>query len=251
MDQAYWDALAPTFGDDVMEVGSLDLQGRLVAALDRVASPRRSVADLGCGRGVMIPALLKRFRSVTAVDFSAELLALARKQFSESKQLRYRQLNLASEKGWGWTADVVLCVSVLIVANRARLRRFGDTIARTVRRGGTLILTVPALESHLHVYHTLVHLRETLGGDQGMSMAVARRWVAREVPSVLDGAVAIDGVPTKHWMREEIVRFVQQAGLRVTDVERVEYPWTSELIDPPKSLGGPYPWDWLVVARRR
>ena len=125
-----------------------------------------------------------------------------------------------------------------------------ESIVRFTRRGGTALITVPALESCIHVYETLIRLRKELGGGNGLSRREARREFDKEVPSVLDGLVSIQGVPTKHWMKQEVVAFIEDAGLTVERVRRVEFSWESEIDSPPEWLGKPYPWDWLVVARR-
>jgi hypothetical protein len=67
---------------------------------------------------------------------------------------------------------------------------------------------------------------------------------------VLDGNVLIQGVPTKHWMQDEITQKVIEAGLIVKRVRRVEYRWESEIVSPPEWLDSPHPWDWFLVATR-
>jgi hypothetical protein len=67
---------------------------------------------------------------------------------------------------------------------------------------------------------------------------------------VLGGLLAIDGVPTKHWLREELEVALRAAGFAVEAVDKVEYDWSTEFSDPPKWLKAPYPWDWAVAARR-
>jgi hypothetical protein len=51
-------------------------------------------------------------------------------------------------------------------------------------------------------------------------------------------------------MREEIITFLSDIGFEVGKVSRIQYPWHEEMTDAPSWLKGPYPWDWLVVAKR-
>ncbi|NIP24102.1 MAG: hypothetical protein GWN67_07875 [Phycisphaerae bacterium] len=51
-------------------------------------------------------------------------------------------------------------------------------------------------------------------------------------------------------MREEIITFLSDMGFEVGTVSRVQYPWHEEMTNAPSWLKVPYPWDWLVVARR-
>jgi SAM-dependent methyltransferase len=72
----YYRALAPEYLD-----GALDLPGGddLVVALDAFA-PAGDVLELACGPGSWTPQLLRYATSVTAVDSSLEMLALARER---------------------------------------------------------------------------------------------------------------------------------------------------------------------------
>ena len=60
----------------------------------------------------------------------------------------------------------------------------------------------------------------------------------------------IDGVPTKHWLREELQVALRAAGFVVESVDKVEYGWDTEFPDPPRWMKDPWPWDWAVAARR-
>ena len=40
------------------------------------------------------------------------------------------------------------------------------------------------------------------------------------------------------------------AGFEVKKIQRVQYPWHEEMTNAPAWLEAPYPWDWLVLARR-
>ena len=77
MDRNYWDRLAGSFSDEVIELAKEDVNGVLLEELDRVASKKRRVVDLGCGAGALLPQLAERFREVVGVDFSKALLRQA------------------------------------------------------------------------------------------------------------------------------------------------------------------------------
>ena len=249
MNQRYWDKLARSFSDEVIELAKEDRNGVLLEELDRMASKRRRVVDLGCGVGVLIPELTKRFKEVLAVDFSKKLLSVAENRYSGAK-VNFMQADLTCPLEPARPADVTVCSSVLILASRKKRRKIMESIVRFTRKGGTALITVPSLESCILVYQTLIRLRKEMGGDNGLSRPEARRVFEAEVPSVLDGLVSIQGVPTKHWMQDEIVAHVEAAGMQVDRVRRVDFHWESEIDSPPEWLDGPYPWDWLIIARR-
>ena len=65
------------------------------------------------------------------------------------------------------------------------------------------------------------------------------------------GIIAIDGVATKHYLKEELEAILASHKMDVLDAVKIEYDWSSELEHPPAWMQAPYPWDWLVVARRK
>ena len=60
----------------------------------------------------------------------------------------------------------------------------------------------------------------------------------------------IDGVPTKHFLREELEAALDARGFKVEAIEKLEYGWNTEFEAPPRWMKEPYPWDWFVTARR-
>jgi hypothetical protein len=63
--------------------------------------------------------------------------------------------------------------------------------------------------------------------------------------------IDINGVLTKHYSEPEIHVVFARAGFCVKAVEKVVYDWTSEFAAPPRWMGAPYPWDWLVELSRK
>ena len=81
-----WDRIAKTCLDQVVSPlgDSVDLP--LLDELRRIRDRRRlTVADLGCGSGTLLPALLDLFRSVVAIDGSREMLRLAARRVEEER----------------------------------------------------------------------------------------------------------------------------------------------------------------------
>ena len=62
--------------------------------------------------------------------------------------------------------------------------------------------------------------------------------------------VDVGGTPTKHYMHDELVQQLADAGFAVATVARVEFPWSEVLDDLPQDLQKFRPWDWLAVASK-
>jgi len=65
------------------------------------------------------------------------------------------------------------------------------------------------------------------------------------------GIRPLQGVRTKHHLKEELLVLLRDHRFDVLSVEKLIQPWTLEFSDPPAWLRDPYPWDWLVLARRK
>ena len=93
---AYYRALAPDYLD-----GLHDLPGvaELEAALDRFA-PAGDVLELACGPGTWTPRLLRNASTVTAVDASPEMLAIARQRVNDDSRVRFVRADL-----FAWRPD--------------------------------------------------------------------------------------------------------------------------------------------------
>ena len=77
------------------ELGALDFPGgeELAAALNAFR-PDGEVLDLACGPGVWTPFLLEHAESVTAVDASPEMLALASSRVADDPRVRFMTADL-------------------------------------------------------------------------------------------------------------------------------------------------------------
>ncbi len=69
--------------------------------------------------------------------------------------------------------------------------------------------------------------------------------------SVSDGLINIDDVTTKHYLREEIVVTWEKAGFEILEIKKIEYGWDTEFDDVPSWMKAPFPWDWMVLARKK
>jgi SAM-dependent methyltransferase len=96
------------------------------------------VLELACGTGQWTARLAARARSVTAVDASAEVLALARARTAASPTVRFVQADLFE---WRPTRryDTVFFAFWLSHVPPARLPGFWDTVAGALAPGGKAI----------------------------------------------------------------------------------------------------------------
>jgi SAM-dependent methyltransferase len=235
----------------VFSAAALDRRGLIRSRLEQIASRHRDALDLGCGIGLWLPLSSSSFRSVIAVDLSRKLLARAEAACGHLRNVTFHQCDLSRNDRALPRADVVLCVNAILTPSLTRRERLWDTLAAQLRRGGDLLLVVPALESALLTKQRLIewNLRDGVAPHVAVRSALAAD--QDKAAGWLAGVVPVDGADTRHYLREELEVWLRSRGIEPSEVLKLEYPWTSEFAEPPRWMAAPYPWDWLVVARRR
>jgi SAM-dependent methyltransferase len=254
MNRTYWDRLASRYSDEVLEITTIDIHGRLARTAAAFGARHAVAGDFGCGVGATTRAFAPHFERIVGIDFSPKLLAEAERRTSDDN-VSYVLTDLASDEPPDFRVDAGFCVNCLIAPHYETRIRIARTVARTVRRGGPVAIVVPALESALRTYQALVRLDMADGCERREGLWRVDAVANREVRSIADGIVTTGKEPTKHYLGDEIVEFAAEAGLKVERLERVEYPWRDEIelgrigARTRAALGKGAPWDWLVVAR--
>lgn len=131
---AYYRARAPEY-----EEGALDLagEGELEAVVEQFL-PRGDVLELACGPGVWTQGLLRHADSVTAVDASPEMLAIAAARVGDDPRVRFVEADLFS---WRPDArfDAVFFGFWLSHVPLERFEAFWSTVATCLRPGGRVL----------------------------------------------------------------------------------------------------------------
>ena len=246
MNEQDWDDVAATFEEDIFSVPEHDRLGQIAQLLDLHADPKAVAADIGCGVGRSLAMLSQRFGTVHAADISSECLAVAENRNARLHNVRYHHADLALPLPFP-AVDLALCINVLLIAKRARRQEMLANLCGSIKPGGHLVLVTPALESALYASHRLVELNE----NKGMKPAVAQRKAARDTTRLDMGVVSVDGAPTKHHLKEELIDLLEQQGMHVLSIEKIEYPWSFVLEQAPVDMAPPMPWNWLTHSKRR
>jgi len=251
MNRAYWNRMAGRYESEIFSVLEHDRAARIARRIRRHGSRTADATDVGCGIGHFLPLLSRRFRRVHAVDFSSACIARARKRHADLPNVDFRTRDLAAPGARLPRADFALCVNVAISPSAAVRKRLFDTVARHLRPGARLVLVVPALESVLLTDSRLIEWNRRDGQSPRRAAGSGFRAHRRAPrPRIHEGVVRIDGVDTKHYLKEEVRILLDKRGLRLLQAEKIEYPWSTEFADPPRWMRDPYPWDWLFTAQK-
>ena len=250
MDTKYWDGMARGYEKEIFSVLHIDERGLIRETLRRIASKKDTVADIGCGIGHFLPLLSELFGRVYANDISRGLLERAKDDHGKLSNISFLHGDIRTVFKKFPKVDCAVSVNSLISSSVAIRHRMLSAIAAILKSRGHFVLVVPSLESSFFVDVRFAQWK----WKDGMDRSRAVRSVYPGDPSAdhkaRQGVLAIDGVATKHYLREELQLLLVEAGFKVLEIRKVEYSWDTELDKPPRWMREPYPWDWFVVAQR-
>jgi 2-polyprenyl-3-methyl-5-hydroxy-6-metoxy-1,4-benzoquinol methylase len=247
MHRKYWEKIAPAYNEEIFDVLQNDKKAIILSAIKKIASPAKTVIDAGCAIGKWIPVLSPLFKKVIAADISAKNLAIAKNSYPQYTNIDYLRIDLSANKTKLPTADVTICINAILTDSLKKRTAFFQHLSSSLRKDGFLILVIPSLESWLltriiqHQWKIDKELfTEKLSGKEGI----------KRYRNIQQGNVEIDSVPTKHYLREELLLLLSRCDFTMEECKKIEYNWKTEFLKPPTWLYQPGPWDWMVVARK-
>jgi len=250
MKRDFWNSIADDYEAEIFSVFENDQEGLVLSKLGRHGSTSKTASDLGCGIGNYLPSLSSIFKKVIAVDISRKCISRAQAVYSHLPNVSYMTVDLASPQVRLPKVDVALSVNSIITPSLAHRNRILDAACGHLKRNGHLLLVVPSLESAL-----LANVRQIEWNLQsGISPGSAARAgfpadIRTSNRRLHEGILQIDGVETKHFLKDELFVLLKARGMAILNIEKIEYPWKTEFASPPRWMKHPFPWDWLCVAQ--
>jgi 2-polyprenyl-3-methyl-5-hydroxy-6-metoxy-1,4-benzoquinol methylase len=230
MDRNYWEKIAPKYNDEIFDVLHNDRSGVIVEAIEKYASKKKTVIDIGCAVGKWVPLLATKFKHVVAADISAMNLKLAKEKCKEYKNVEYVRMDMSASDLTITPCDMALCINAILTDSIKKRINFYQSLSMCLNPGGVLILVVPSLESAL--YSAFMYDQMTLKNGNSLSNERPKDAV-RKFNNLRRGIVDMDNVPSKHHLKEELQVLLRNEGFSVKEVRKVEYNWKTEFDNPP------------------
>ena len=253
MGEKYWDRTALDYDNKILDVVANDRKQIVIKHINKFASKqsKESIAfDFGCGTGKNLPILAKIFGTVYAIDISRNCLQFGQEACSHLDNIIYVKTDLSNNGAKLGKAHFGLCINVIIMPCFEKRMGIFKTISGHIFRGGHFLLVVPSLESALYSNLQLIQMNMKDGASYARASASGLSSESAADVSIPDGILNLDGVLTKHYLKQELLVLLRGLRFRVISIEEIEYPWKTEFIDPPRWMKEPYPWDWLVVSQK-
>ncbi len=249
MERHQWDNYAQEYHTHIISPLRERVRNPLYADLLKIPSPERlTVADIGTGRGDLIPRLAQRFGHVVAIDFSRKMLDEARRLQGARRNVSFVQHDTRELARSGLTFDVAIAVNSVLHPCSRDVNASLSQIHASLREGGVFLGIFPAMEAVLY-YFTLVYERELARHpDEKAALRSACRIAQRNRYDIM-GGVYDDGERQKLYYEFELRARLADAGFRNVVIKRVRYAW-KDVESYEDFSGRPELWDWYVRARK-
>jgi len=247
MKRSYWENIAPSYGDEIFDVLHNDKKALIRSVIAEHASKKKTVIDIGCAIGKWLPVLSPLFKKVYALDISAKNLSIAKQLHPTLKNVEYIRADMSGKGKKIPLCDFGICINAILTPSLKDRDKFFRSLTGCVKKGGRIVISIPSLESWLltSILQQQFKIDRTLFPATKNAKEAIRKW-----NNIRQGNTDIDGVPHKHYLKDELVLLLSQVGFIAEDFKKIEYNWDTEFIKPPKWLKEPRPWDWMVVARK-
>jgi SAM-dependent methyltransferase len=238
-DELFLDAFHPTVENPILEW------------LERVPdAARKTVADLGCGTGPLLPYLVGRFEQVIALDFAPAMIQHARRRLGpDAARVTFLTRAMHELADLAGTINVAVAVNSLVMPDVRVIDQTLRAIKAGLRPGGLFLGVVPAMDA-IH-YHTMLLMDKAL--DRGLAPEEAERLAALHAEhSCYDfafGRFSFQGLRQKFWQPFEIRHRMAKAGFASVELGHVLYPWDDSMAGSEELAEYPRSWDWSFLAR--
>lgn len=247
-EEIVWDKIGENYKSEIFSVLHADKNAIVKKHIQKHKNKNRLAIDFGCGVGHALPYLSAGFKTVIAIDISKKLLNQIGKRNYPNVTLK--KMDLAQKKLKLPQADFAYCCNVAICDNNKKNYKILNNVLRALKKGGTALIVLPSFESASSTFFALLneYKRDKVKINKIPKDELDPK--QNTLKQISDGIHFIDNHPTKHYHIQEIYTLFNSKNYSIENIEKVEYDWKTEINDPPKSLGKPYPWDWMVEVKR-
>jgi SAM-dependent methyltransferase len=248
----HWSRHAARYDEVFLDPYAPGVENPLWAALEAVPdAAHKTVADLGCGIGPLLPFLVERFDRVIALDFATGMLERAKARLGPESAVRVRFLHRSMHdlNDLAGQLDVAVTVNSLVMPDVRLIDRTLRAIRASLKPEGRLLGIVPAIDAI--AYHVMLLMDRAL--DRGLEPKEAERLAAlqaeRRYYDFVFGRFRFQGLRQKFWYPFELEYRLTRAGFTAIDLGKVLYPWDESLTGGGDLNEFPRSWDWFFQAR--
>lgn len=249
MESKEWDKTAAKYYEEVLSPIKNSEKTPLYKDLEKLYG-KKTIADLGCGLGELLPLLSKHFKQVIALDYSKGMIERAKEKNKEYTNIEYYQKDMDDLNDFKENFDAIISVNAIITPEIKKLTTIFEQIHNTLKENGTFICIVPAMEGVLY-QSLLVGEEQFAKEDDPKKVKRAIHKYIRKQEHDFFLATYDYNQKQKAYYRFELIWRLKKAGFKNIIIKKVTYPW-EEI----KEAGQTYfpkeepVWDWYAICKK-
>jgi len=244
----HWSRAAAGYEKEFVNPYLPDVRSPLRRVLSRLARRgARTVADLGCGIGPLLPFLQEQFTDVIAVDFANGMLDRARAAVPNAANITFLRLPFTDLKPLHGRLDVAVAVNSLVLPDPRELDRSLGEIHACLRPGGHFLGILPAMDAVHYLTMLLVDRALALGQPLDSARKNAAHHNDHDCYDFAFSEFRFRGLVQHFWLPFEIRQRLERAGFRLRGLKKVHLYWRQFACARDLEKHPP-PWDWFFLA---
>lgn len=248
-DQAhYWSESAARYEEEFVDPFRRPEDNPLLDAIATIPdAATKTVADLGCGVGPLVPTLAVRFGHVIAVDFAAGMLGRARERCAGLANVEFLQRDLGDLSPLVGKVDVAVAVNSLVQPSVAAIEAVLRQVRAILRPGGVFLGIVPAIDAVHYQTMLLLDRARAAGMPEQAARLNAAQHAEHHLYDFAFGDFRYIGLEQHFWQPFEIGYRLRRAGFRRVRKAKVRLD-PSQFACASDLKKYPAPWDWFFRA---
>ena len=246
-----WDKIATNYYSEILSPLKNSCHNPLFEDLRRIKGKNKTVIDLGCGIGELLPELSKKFKEVIAIDYSKKMLETALHRNKRLKKVKYIQADMTNlGRKLHSFADVIISSNSILASNIKDVHKILKEIYKTLKKNGKLLAIVPSTEVYLYEATLIVNREILLGKTEKQARESAVKIINGKEHDFILGKINFNGFQ-KTFYSFEIPLLFGKAGFKNIKIKKVLYSWKEF-----KTAGQAYfpgkekPWDWYITCEK-
>jgi ubiquinone/menaquinone biosynthesis C-methylase UbiE len=252
-----WDKIAPEYFDNIESPFTKGVRNPIYRLLNEIEGHnKKSVLEVGCGTGTMIPFLSRNFDHVIAIDISRKMIEIAKEKYKGYKNVEFMHMDMAKISSMKKKFDVIVSVNSLIMPNIAKINQVLHKIHLNLKRGGYFVAIFPSFDALIYQAVITYDKEYDKTGDKIKARRATNKIIAKRHHDFCYGFLYYNSKEDrqKHFFGFEILYRLRKAGFKKISIEKVLYPWEGIKSEPnPKRFSGQLYdklWDWCIFAQK-
>lgn len=250
MEQKEWNKIAKEYHDYVISPFQEGVINPLLSRLKTIVhSDSKVIGDIGCGRGEILDILASKFKQVYAMDFSPEMIKIA-KGNNKASNIKYFVKDMRKLEGFKEKFDVAISVNSVLMPKIKDVKKALSSIYETIKPDGVFFGIFPSMDSILYQGFLIFEGQLKIEKNEKKAISKTKRIMEKSKYNFINGTYTDDNQTQKFYYDFELKTRLKDAGFKNIKLSKVLYPWGKATGDFEDFPGKPKMWDWFVSAEK-